>query len=123
VIVELVSRPMTIHEAIEKAAQRAAECAVKEMLAQYIPPTTEWLNTPQAAIYTKFSEEYLEILRHRDDGSGPPFFKHPRAVRYRRTDLDAWMASFPQGGADPRPLAKNVPRPKRVSRAPHLAEN
>jgi len=100
-------------EAIEKAAQRAAELAIKAMLADYIPPTTEWLNTPQAAAYTGFSEEYLEIARHKDDGSGPEYIKHARAIRYHRDDLDAWMERNRHG----RPREPHTPRNTRTRRA------
>lgn len=34
------------------------------------------------------------ILRWRRNGSGPSYCRvGPRCVRYRRTDLDAWMAA------------------------------
>ena len=52
----------------------------------------EYLTTVEAAEYLKLSRQYLEIARHRADGSGPPFIKLARAVRYRRSALDAWMS-------------------------------
>ncbi|SFJ53200.1 helix-turn-helix domain-containing protein [Bradyrhizobium sp. Gha] len=55
--------------------------------------TTEYLTTPEAAGYLKVSPQYLEGARSRGDGTGPPYVKLERAVRYRRHDLDAWMAS------------------------------
>jgi len=82
---------MHIDPVILQAVQITAERVVALMLAQYAPVAVEYLNTKQAAIYVGLSEEYLEIARHRDDGSGPNFIKLPRAVRYRRGDLDAWM--------------------------------
>ncbi|MHC2676814.1 putative DNA-binding transcriptional regulator AlpA [Bradyrhizobium diazoefficiens] len=54
--------------------------------------TTEYLTTVEAAAYIKLSRQYLELARHRGDGKGPPFIKLARAVRYRRSALDAWMA-------------------------------
>jgi predicted DNA-binding transcriptional regulator AlpA len=56
-------------------------------------PASEYLNTEQAATYLSLSAQYLEIARHKADGTSPPFIKLPRAVRYRRADLDAWMAA------------------------------
>jgi predicted DNA-binding transcriptional regulator AlpA len=81
----------TLNEMIELAAHRAAEAAVRQFLKNQPLPKAEWFNTEQAAAYIGFSTEYLEIARHRDDGTGPKYIKHPRAVRYRRSDLDAWM--------------------------------
>lgn len=49
------------------------------------------LNTQQAARYTGLSKFTLECWRSR--GSGPRFIKYTRAVRYRVSDLDAFMAA------------------------------
>jgi hypothetical protein len=82
---------MSTAETIELVAIRAAERAVRAILAEYAAPVAEYLNTNQAATYLNLSPEYLEIARHKADGSGPDYTKLPRAVRYRRADLDAWM--------------------------------
>jgi predicted DNA-binding transcriptional regulator AlpA len=55
-------------------------------------PATEYLTTVEAASYLKLSRQFLEGARYRGDGSGPAFIKLTRAVRYRRSALDAWMA-------------------------------
>lgn len=48
-------------------------------------------DTPQAAAYTGLAAAYMEKLRC--IGGGPRFLRYGRrAVRYRKTDLDAWMA-------------------------------
>lgn len=52
---------------------------------------TEYLTTSEAAEYLKLSRQFLEAARHRGDGSGPPYIKLRRAVRYRLSGLDAWM--------------------------------
>ena len=42
-------------------------------------------------------------LRWRRDGDGPPFVRiGPRCVRYKRSDLDAWIAAqtFPHRAAE-----------------------
>ena len=55
----------------------------------------EFLDTESAAKYLGLAKPTLE--RKRLDGSGPPFAKlspGPRGpVKYRRADLDAWVAS------------------------------
>lgn len=58
-------------------------------------PKSPYLRTPAAARYIKMSEEYLEAARYRGDGSGPAYIKHKnkRAVVYRISDLDEFMAA------------------------------
>ena len=48
------------------------------------------LTTPQAAEYLSLSPNTLN--RWRWSGDGPRFIKMGRAVRYRVTDLDEWIA-------------------------------
>jgi excisionase family DNA binding protein len=57
------------------------------------PNPAEYLTTVEAAQYLKLSRQFLEVARHRGDGSGPRFIKLARAVRYRRAELDRWMAA------------------------------
>jgi predicted DNA-binding transcriptional regulator AlpA len=64
---------------------------------EYLPPkqdnflnAREYLDTIQCASYLGLSRQFLEIARHK--GDGPPYVKLARAVRYRREDLDDWMA-------------------------------
>jgi hypothetical protein len=52
-----------------------------------------YLTTVEAAKYLKLSRQFLEAARHRADGSGPAYIKLVRAVRYRRSALDAWMTT------------------------------
>ena len=48
------------------------------------------MRTPEAAAYVALAESTLTKLRMTNDG--PPFVKvGPRAVAYRKTDLDAWL--------------------------------
>ncbi len=55
-------------------------------------PETPYLDTPAAAHHVHLSPSKLNKMRMGDDG--PPFIKiGRRAVRYRRDDLDRWMAS------------------------------
>ncbi len=50
----------------------------------------EVMNTVQAAAYLGISRQYLEIARHK--GNGPQYVKLARLVRYRKTDLETWLA-------------------------------
>jgi Helix-turn-helix domain len=54
---------------------------------------TEYMTTIEAASYLKLSRQFLEAARYRGDGSGPPYIKLDRAVRYRRSVLDQWMTA------------------------------
>ncbi len=51
--------------------------------------SSEYLTTMEAANMTGLSPTWFE--RSRWDGSGPPFVKVGRAVRYPRDDLNAWL--------------------------------
>lgn len=48
-------------------------------------------DTKEQATRLGLSESYLEKLRVR--GEGPPFVKIGRAVRYRDSDADEWIAA------------------------------
>lgn len=55
-------------------------------------PEDPVLKTSQAAPITGCSPRTLEKLRLQ--GGGPAFFKIGRSVRYRRSDLIAWLEQF-----------------------------
>ena len=102
----------SVDELLVTTVQAAAELAVAEALRKFHVPAVEYLTTEQAATYTNYSTQYLEIARHRADGSGPDYIKQSRAVRYRRADLDRWMEA---GRVCNEPLPVKMPR-RRVSR-------
>ena len=52
---------------------------------------TEILNTREAADYVRLGKPTLE--RFRTSGAGPRYAKCGGAVRYRKSDLDAWLES------------------------------
>lgn len=52
---------------------------------------TNILKRPEAASYAKLSVPTMDRLRV--TGGGPAYVKIGSAVRYRKTDLDAWLAS------------------------------
>jgi excisionase family DNA binding protein len=49
------------------------------------------LNTREAAAYVRLAKPTLE--RFRVSGAGPRYAKCGGAVRYRKSDLDAWLES------------------------------
>ncbi|WP_176539962.1 helix-turn-helix domain-containing protein [Bradyrhizobium septentrionale] len=61
----------------------------------------DYLTTVEAAAYLKLSRQFLEVARHKGDGSGPDYIKLVRSVRYRRSALDAWMSSHNRSGSEP----------------------
>ena len=65
----------------------------REGLQARVVVPSEYLTTQQAAAYLNLSRQYLEAARYRGDGSGPAYVKLERAVRYRRSVLDAWMSA------------------------------
>lgn len=80
---------------VKKPASKKSIAPDKPETAQTeAPPNTSgaYLTTVEAAYYTRLSRQFFEGARHRADGSGPPFIKLERAVRYRKTTLDEWMA-------------------------------
>lgn len=57
----------------------------------------ELLNTEEAALLLGYKPETLEVSRTRGELAGvsaPPFIKMGRAVRYRRSELMAWVEQF-----------------------------
>jgi len=62
-----------------------------EMMMKDEIPACEVLSPRGAAAYTGVSESTLAKLRL--TGGGPRFLKLTYKISYRRSDLDAWMAS------------------------------
>lgn len=56
----------------------------------------EWLSTAEAAYYLGVATQTL--YKWRWLGEGPPAARAGRVVRYRRTELDAWLRGRAQGG-------------------------
>lgn len=70
----------------------ALQQLLAEVKAKLSPaPFAEYLCTKQAAKYLGLSRQRLEIWRI--NGGGPKFTKLAQAVRYRRVDLDEFMAA------------------------------
>ena len=62
-------------------------------MSQHITPGEHlptYVNTIEAAEYLRLSRQQLEGWQSR--GGGPVYVKLDRAVRYRRSDLDSFMA-------------------------------
>ena len=64
----------------------------------------ECMRTPEAARYVALSESTLTKMRL--TGNGPLFVKvGPRAVAYRKSDLDEWLAERVRRSTSDRPAA------------------
>jgi predicted DNA-binding transcriptional regulator AlpA len=68
-----------------------------------VPIVSPYLTTEEAAAYLKLSRQFLEGARYRDDGTGPPYVKAGKTVRYIQSALDAWMTAQIRA---PKPAAK-----------------
>jgi len=51
----------------------------------------DWMTAKEAAEMMKVSEAFL--LRRRRKRLSPPWYKLGRAVRYKRQDLEEWLAT------------------------------
>ena len=64
----------------------------------------ECMRTPEAARYVALSESTLTKMRLR--GDGPLFIKvGPRAVAYRKADLDAWLEARVRRSTSDNPMS------------------
>jgi hypothetical protein len=54
-------------------------------------PDDVLLTPEEVAAQLKATENYLAQLRFRH--KGPKFIRHDRLIRYRQSDLDAWLAA------------------------------
>lgn len=63
----------------------------------------EYISTKQLAAYTGLSEPYWANLR--SQGGGPAYIKLAKHVRYRRAEVDRWLAERERAST----FAKNTP--------------
>lgn len=79
---------------MKNSSEMALVESLKLFLAESSRKPTSWpeyMSTKVAAAYLDLSVVQLE--KWRMAGDGPAYSKLAKAVRYRRTDLDAYMAS------------------------------
>lgn len=83
----------------EELARHVARAVIAEISARGIV-TPEYLDSAQASVYLGMSQDWLAAARCK--GFGPPYTKvsdaRGGAVRYRRADLDKFMADRREGG-------------------------
>lgn len=83
----------------EFARQVAAEVIAEISRRGIITP--EYLDSASASVYLGMSQDWL--AKARCEGNGPPYTKvsdaRGGAVRYKRSDLDKFMAARREGGA------------------------
>jgi hypothetical protein len=51
----------------------------------------QWLTTLEAADYLGKTAKAMQMMRYQH--SGPPYQRNGNTVRYKSTDLDAWLAT------------------------------
>lgn len=79
--------------AIEEAVRQIVADALDDLLPERQSVQQEYLTPKQAAEYLGIAQQTVYNWRSRRDG--PPALRlGPRYLRYKRSDLDAWM----QGG-------------------------
>lgn len=78
-------------QAIDRVTSSALETILAKLLEPNLRSPEDTLNTPQAAAYLRLAVSTLNKLRC--VGTGPDFFRMGRAVRYKRSDLDAFRDS------------------------------
>ncbi|EFG80955.1 DNA binding domain, excisionase family [Corynebacterium ammoniagenes DSM 20306] len=83
-----------------------------------ISPDQEFFTTAEAAQHLHCSPRTLE--KRRSNGQAPAFIKDGWSVRYRRTDLDAYLAST--GGFVHGPVTDDAVVAKIVDSAPLFTE-
>lgn len=62
-----------------------------------VNPADEYLSTKQVAELTGLSVSYFEVGRSMGAIDRPPFSRIGRRVVYRRSDVEAWIASRKRG--------------------------
>ena len=73
----------------EAMAEAVADRVVEKL--QNTPIAAEYLTSAQTARMTAFSDKALEA--HRSRGTGPPYYKVGKSVRYRASEVRAWIES------------------------------
>lgn len=72
-------------------------------MADMITTGTEWMTPEDVSAEIQVPVRTLGQWRY--ERRGPRYHRLGKHVRYRRGDLDAWIASCDTGGTDPTPAA------------------
>jgi excisionase family DNA binding protein len=75
------------------------------------PLASTILTIDQAAAYLAIPKATLYTWRTRRAGFGPPAIKIGGCLRYRRSDLDAWIAQHVETFDGPENVAESTPAP------------
>jgi excisionase family DNA binding protein len=86
---------LAVDKMIEDRVREIAARAVAEFVSDAVAPM--YLSVQQAATYLGLSKSQLDVWRSQGTG-GPPFYKHGHLVKYKRSELDSWMASKRRSG-------------------------
>lgn len=88
---ELAAAPTDPKGAAESRTSALDLERLADLIAQRLPRVHEVMTTAEAADYLRCSTQHLEIARHK--GGGPKYVKFSRLVRYRKVDLDEYLAA------------------------------
>jgi hypothetical protein len=82
---------------VKRTQHKSKSDQIKAHTIAPVPPSTNPAGHPvvsefDAARYICMSRAFLQASRL-GRGSGPPFLRYGRAIRYRIADLDAWLQS------------------------------
>jgi len=91
----------TVARTTAKSRHRRKPKGVATKTTPIVVIDSDYMTTGDAAAYVKMSRQFLEGARYRGDGSGPPYIKIGRSVRYRRSKLDAWMTAHDHAADEP----------------------
>lgn len=84
-----------VDKLIEERVREAAARAVADYVSDAVAPM--FLSVQQAASYLGLSKSQLDVWRSQGCG-GPPYYKHGHLVKYKRSELDSWMAGKRRAG-------------------------
>ena len=84
------------------------------------------VNPPQALLTAREAAEYLRcsvrtLDRERADGRGCPFVRISGRIRYRRVDVEAFVAAHVRGHATGPVPSSDTPKSRNARLSPHAA--
>jgi hypothetical protein len=77
---------------------RTVETTVAKLNANPLSAPRTWFNSAQASDYMSIEPGTLSLMRQRKQG--PPYTGSLKLIRYKRSDLDKYLASRPRAGDD-----------------------
>lgn len=78
---------------IQEQVQAGLDARLRDSPVALVPPVSEspWMTELEVAAYTGFTRSALASMRY--EQRGPVYSKPGGRIRYRRADVDEWMAT------------------------------